>query len=188
MARAVEDARRRRRTTLAYRGVLPGRQDPRRARPTPGPPLDLLAPLDHPGDVRARVPDDRNGQRTRPLARPRRAHRTHRRRVPATVHRAATRHHPHDRHAPALVTMAPTTPSPGPSQSLQATGGTVITNYGCRTSSSTALVRHQQERLYRGENELVGQPHVDDVQVDPLIHVVPVQPLHSPQLDLGAST
>ena len=45
---------RRRRAALAHRGILPGRQRPRRARPAPGPPLDLLAPLDHAGDARPR--------------------------------------------------------------------------------------------------------------------------------------
>ena len=39
---------RRRRAALAHRRILPGRQGSHRAGSTPGPPLDLLAPLDHP--------------------------------------------------------------------------------------------------------------------------------------------
>ena len=44
----------RRRPPLDHRGVLPGRQGPGRAGRAPGPPLDLLAPLDPAGDARPR--------------------------------------------------------------------------------------------------------------------------------------
>ena len=46
----------RRRAPLDHRGGLPGRQGPGRAGRAPGPPLDLLAPLDPAGDDRPRLP------------------------------------------------------------------------------------------------------------------------------------
>ena len=52
-------------TTLAHRGILPGRQRPHRARSTSGPPLDLLAPLDHPGHARPCLPGRGHRHRTR---------------------------------------------------------------------------------------------------------------------------
>ena len=56
---------RRGRSTLAHRGILPSRQRPRRPRPAPGPALDLLAPLDHPGHARPCLPGRGHRHRTR---------------------------------------------------------------------------------------------------------------------------
>ena len=53
------------RAALADRGILPSRQRPDRPGPTPGPALDLLAPLDHPGHARARLPGRGHRRRTR---------------------------------------------------------------------------------------------------------------------------
>ena len=52
------------RATLAHRGILPSRQRPDRARSTPGPALDLLAPLDHPGHARPCLPGRGHRHRT----------------------------------------------------------------------------------------------------------------------------
>jgi hypothetical protein len=52
------------RSTLAYRGIVPSRQRPHRAGSTPGPALDLLASVDHPGHARACLPGRGNRDRT----------------------------------------------------------------------------------------------------------------------------
>ena len=52
------------RSALAHRGVLPGRQRTRRARSAPSSALALLAPLDHPGHARPRLPGRGHRDRT----------------------------------------------------------------------------------------------------------------------------
>ena len=61
----------RRRATLAHRGILPSSQRTHRAGSAPTPPLDLLAPLDHPGHARSRLPGRGHRRRTRHLSHPR---------------------------------------------------------------------------------------------------------------------
>lgn len=60
---------RRGRAALAHRRILPRRQRPRRPRSAPSPALEILAPLDHPGHARSRLPGRGHRDRTR--------HRTH---------------------------------------------------------------------------------------------------------------
>ena len=85
----------RRRATLAHRGILPGRQGPHRPRPAPGPALDLLAPLDHPGHARPRLPRRGHRRRTRHPIDATRPDHVDRQRVPATVRRPPPRR-PHE--------------------------------------------------------------------------------------------
>ena len=88
----------RRRPALAHRGILPSRQRPGRTRPAPGPALDVLAPLDHPGHARPRLPGRGHRHRTRHPPHPDRPDHVDRQRVSPTLRRAAAR--------------PPTTPSP----------------------------------------------------------------------------
>ena len=60
-----------RRTAVDHRGELPGRQDPHRPGRAPGPPLDLLAPVGHPGHARRRLPHHHRRRRTSPPPAPR---------------------------------------------------------------------------------------------------------------------
>ena len=74
---------------VAGRGELPGRQGPRRPGRAPGPPPGLLAPVDHPGDARPRLPHHPRHHYERHRARPRqrRARPDHPGRGQTTVHR-----------------------------------------------------------------------------------------------------
>ena len=58
------------RVALEDRGIVPSRQRPDRAGRTPGPALDLLVPLDHPGHARPCLPRRRYRRRTRHPAHP----------------------------------------------------------------------------------------------------------------------
>ena len=135
----------RRRATLADRGVLPNRQGPHRARPAPGPPLDLLAPLGHPGHARARVPDRHHRRRTRPHPMPDGLIRS-----PSTSNAACSTPccSPHSP-SPACCTGPPgdDDTKPEPAQPLPPTGITMITNYGCSTRARYAATRFGLTRL-----------------------------------------
>jgi SRSO17 transposase len=109
---------------------------PHRPRPAPGPPLDLLAPLDHPSHARPRLPGRGHRHRTRPRASTGRNDRTDRQRIPAAVRRTAARRPAHHQHPAGLVNLASTTPSPRPRMPLPTPRDPMITNYGCRTSAS----------------------------------------------------
>jgi hypothetical protein len=86
---------------------------------TPGPPLDLLAPLDHPRHARPRLPRHRHRNRTRPRTQNAdRPDRADRQRVPPRVRRPTAQRETHPRHPARLVTMAPATPSPRPQKPL----------------------------------------------------------------------
>jgi hypothetical protein len=131
--RAYSPARRAgpgRRNPLEDRRIVPIRQGTRRTRRTPTPPLDLLAPLDHPGHARPRLPvhHDRHPAPARPRHR---ADSLDPQRDPPSRHRSAHPHSPHRRPNTALVTMAAPTPSPSPHQPLPPTSNIdMITIYG----------------------------------------------------------
>src|SRR6185437_16377560 len=130
----VADPGRRRGTALAHRGILPGRQGPHRPRSTPGPPLGLLAPLDHPGHARPRLPSRGHRRRTRHPTHPDRSDHVDRQRIPAPLRCPAPRRQTHPGHPARLVHLAPKTPTPSPPIPLPTTGKPMITNYGCSTS------------------------------------------------------
>ena len=125
------------RSALAYRGILPNRQRTHRTGPAPGPALDLLAPLDHPGHARPRLPGRGHRHRTRHPTHTGRADRIDRQRIPPTLRRPAARHPPHHHHTAGLVTMATTTSIPSPSIPLPTTPAPMITNYGCSTTGAS---------------------------------------------------
>ena len=127
----------RRGTALAHRGILPSRQRPHRARSAPGPALDLLAPLDHPGHARPCLPGRGHRHRTRRPTHPDWTDHVDRQRVSTPLRRPTPRHPPH-RHQPAgLVTLATTTPTPSPSIPLPTTPTPMITIYGCSTNGAS---------------------------------------------------
>src|SRR4029077_18130894 len=98
---------------------------------------DLLAPLDHAGHARPRIPGRGHRHRTR---RPTHAYRTDhvdRQRVPPSLRRPAPRHTPHADQPAALVGLAPTTPTPSPPIPLPTTRTPMITNYGCSTNGAS---------------------------------------------------
>jgi len=136
------------RSALAYRGILPNRQRTHRTGPAPGEALDLLAPLDHPGHARPRLPGRGHRHRTRHPTHTGRANRVDRQRIPSTLRRPAARHPPHHHHTAGLVTMATTTPIPSPSIPLPTTPAPMITNYGCSTNRPQCV----RSRFNNGSN------------------------------------
>ena len=109
------------RTALAHRGILPSRQRPHRAGPAPSPPLDLLAPLDHPGHARPCLPGRGHRNRTRRPPRTGRSDHVDRQRISTPLRRPTTGHPAHRQQPAGLVTMATTTPTPSPSIPLPTT-------------------------------------------------------------------
>lgn len=108
-----------------------------RARPAPGPPLDVLAPVHHPRPGRPRCPRDL--RRRRPISRPSRStrhDRADRQRNPPPDQHPAPPADPQHRLPFALVTLATTTPSPSQTSPLRPPPHprtpTMITNGGCR--------------------------------------------------------
>jgi benzoate membrane transport protein len=85
------------RMALESRGVLPNRQGTDRPRRAPGAPLDLLAPLGHPGHARPCLPGRHH---RRPTPRRRHPHNTDhldRQRIPPTLRRTTATAPPHRR-------------------------------------------------------------------------------------------
>jgi hypothetical protein len=107
---------------LAHRGIVPEGQRPGRNRPAPGPTLALLASLDHPGHARPRFPGRGHRDRTRYRIHTDRPDRVDRQRVSTTLRRPTTDRQTHPEQPAGLVTMATTTPIPGPAIPLPTTG------------------------------------------------------------------
>lgn len=115
----------RRRCPLERRGVLPGRQEPGRTRPLPGPQLDLMAPAHHACHARPGLPDrprrrrdPRTSRRYAPLRpQPRSDHADRPGNPPPTCRRLQPTSRDSDQ-AAALVHLAPTPPSNSPTQPL----------------------------------------------------------------------
>ena len=133
----------RRRAPLDDRGVLPSRQETHRPRPAPGPPLDHLAPLDHPGDARLRLPRRRSPRPNEPRTQPHQgSDRVDLQRDPPPVQHTRSSTRSRDLPTPAaLVDLETPTPTPRPNQPLPAPTSRPsmnITNYGCRTSGRSA--------------------------------------------------
>jgi len=110
-----------RRATLAGRGKLPSLQRTHRPGPAPSPPLDLMAPLDHPGHARPRLPRRHHRRATRGGTHPGRDDPADRQRVPAAIRRPAARPNPHPHQPAQLVHLATTTPSPSTRKPLPKT-------------------------------------------------------------------
>lgn len=93
------------------RGIIPSREDRPRPRPAPTPPLDILAPVDHPDDPRPRLPRrrDRQSPSPPPAGRTDPADRQRTTPIPHPDHRT---HPPTPRPTPLVH---PPTPSPSPS-------------------------------------------------------------------------
>jgi hypothetical protein len=128
-----------RRTPLEDRRIVPGREDRPRPGPAPNLALDRLAPLDHPGDPRPRLP--RRRHRPPNPAAAARADPVDRQRVTPPVQRPDHRTRPTPHRPTRLV--HPTTPPPSPShgQPLRQTSPhrTMITIPGWSTSTPAAL-------------------------------------------------
>jgi SRSO17 transposase len=131
-----------------------GRQGAGRPGRAPGPPLELLAPLGHPGHARRRVPDHHRRRRARQRPAARRPDPAHPQRDQPPVrhpdHLAATRPL-----APApLVRLAKTPPAPRPNMPLPATSPRTmtITIYGWSTSGAClpglSLCQHDSIRTW----------------------------------------
>src|ERR1700737_606960 len=123
---------------LEGRGDLPDRQGAGRARPTPGPHLDLLAPMGHPGPTRARLPGRRHRRSTTHRSirlDPRRiADHLDSQRIPQPLRRPAAAATARGRRHPGLVDLAAKTPSPSPRlPPPQTTSTTMNAIYGCST-------------------------------------------------------
>src|SRR6185503_3116897 len=105
-----------------------------RARPAPGSALALLAPLDHPGHARPCLPGRGHRHRTSQPTHPDWSDHVDRQRVSPPVRRSAPDHPPHHHQSSGLVTMATTTPIPGPPIPLPTPRKPMTTNYGCSSS------------------------------------------------------
>src|SRR6476469_8789408 len=138
----------RRGPTLAHRGILPRRQGVDRARPAPSSALALLAPLDHPGHARPCLPGRGHRHRTPQPTHPDWSDHVDRQRVSPPVRRSAPDHPPHHHQSSGLVTMATTTPIPGPPIPLPTPQKPMTTNYGCSTRAAT-----------RWQLETTSRPH-----------------------------
>src|SRR5690606_25118751 len=106
--------------------------------PAPGPHLEILVPLDHPGHARPRLPDRGGGVRTRPPARRAGPDPPHPRRDPAPDGPADQPPTSTHRALPPLVTLATTPSSPCPHLPLPAAirpATLKITTYHWSTSS-----------------------------------------------------
>src|SRR5690606_35073949 len=119
-ARPYIDAGQGRRPSLDDRAGLPGRQGPVRPGPAPGPHLQILVPLAHPGHPRPRLPDRGGGVRTRPPARRAGPDPPPPRRDPAPDGPADQPPTSTHRALPPLVTLATTPSSPCPHLPLPA--------------------------------------------------------------------
>src|SRR5690606_1516897 len=146
-ARPYIDAGQGRRPSLDDRGGLPGRQGPVRPGPAPGPHLEILVPLDHPGHARPRLPDRGGGVRTRPPARRAGPDPPHPRRDPAP-HGPADQPPPSTLRAlPRLGTLATTPSSPCPHLPLPAAirpATLKITTYHWSTNRCTPAAQRWQ--------------------------------------------
>ena len=127
-----------RRAAMDHRGELPGRQDPHRTGPAPGPELDLLAPLDHPGHARPCVPDHYR-RRARPPASTSRADPTDPQRNSPAPHRPGDPASPRHRPPAPMVPLAAAPPAPRQDQPLPAPSPRTmnVTKSGCRTRRSS---------------------------------------------------
>ncbi len=105
----------------------------RRARSTPSPALDLLAPLDHPGHARPRLPGRGHRHRTRHRTHPDRVDCIDCQRVSASLRRTAPDRNTHPDKPAGLVTMATTTPIPSTPFPLPTSRTPMIPIYGCST-------------------------------------------------------
>jgi hypothetical protein len=135
----------RRWSAVAHRRVLPSRRRTGRARSAPRPALALLAPLDHSGHARPRLPGRGHRRRTRRQTRPAGL-------IALTgnefrgLRRPPVGHPPHRHHPAGMVTMAPTTPTPSPTIPLPTPRTPIIPIYGCSTKP-TGSGHHLQIEL-----------------------------------------
>ena len=104
------------RATVADRGILPNRQGPGRAGPAPGGGLDLLAPVDHPGHARPRLPGRGHRPGTRAQPHPAGADLVDCQRVPLPLRRPPPGCQAHHHHPAGLVELGvdDTKPEPAP--------------------------------------------------------------------------
>jgi SRSO17 transposase len=109
------------------------RQRPRRPGSTPGPALEILASLDHPGHARPCIPGRGHRDRTRDPTHAYRSDHVDCQRVSTSFRRATADHPPHHNDPTGLVTMAPKTPIPRPPMPLPTTPTSMIPIYGCST-------------------------------------------------------
>ena len=119
--------------------TLPDQQGAGRAGRTPGPHLDLLASMGHPGPARARLPGRHHRRSTTHRSvrlDPRRiADHLDSQRIPQTLRRPAAAATARRRRHPGVVDLAAKTPSPSPRlPPAQTTSTTMNTIYGCSTS------------------------------------------------------
>lgn len=112
---------------MEHQRAGPDRQRPSWPGPLPGPRLDRLAPIHHPGHARPRRPDHPRSH----AATPRRSgdHRVDYRRDPPTPQRPRPRRGTPTRAHPALVDLATDIPSPSPTIPLPAQTGQVTSEY-----------------------------------------------------------
>lgn len=136
-AGAHDHPRGRGRAPLDRRRIIPSQQRPDRAGPAPAAALGLLAPLDHPGHARLRLPRRTRRHRTGPHPPTGRAGPADLQRDPPPASHSAHPARPRPPAPTALVNLAPTTPTSRQNKPLQTTngGGTTmkITIYGCST-------------------------------------------------------
>ena len=148
--------------------------------PAPGPPLGLLAPLDHPGHARLRVPGRARRHRARPPTPPDGM-------IPLTSNEI---HHllnacrpasPRPPASPALVSLAATPPAPRQNQPLPKTRTNMkITIYDCRTRSQSRRARgdRRRERDPAGSLVLATGPvaaRLDTAHAGQILHRAPVR-------------